>query len=280
MSVTLVNPYVSLEELKRELSIKATDAAADDSLLDAINAASRWVDHYTDRDFLFHDYSAAALVFDEFDDSVVADHLFLPYRPAISVTELRVGTEVWVEGTDFVVKPNWIISLRGDWDLRRGDARTLSILGTFGYRQPWVIGSAAVAAGGTGYTSGDVLTVVGGTGRAGTLEAALAGGPGPVTGFVVSGPGEYSANPTNPVALTGGTGTGATATLSMQVDSSKVPTGIPGHITLATRLVAAALSGKDRKEVAGLDGNKVDLFTNEIPKTVFQILGRQGPLLI
>jgi len=65
------------------------------------------------------------------------------------------------------------------------------------------------------------------------------------------------------------------------VDRTQVPAGIPGHITLATRLVAAALSGHNRKEVAGMDGQKQSILSNEIPKTVYKLLGnKQTPVVI
>lgn len=120
---------------------------------------------------------------------------------------------------------------------------------------------------GTGYTAGDVLTVVGGVGTAATITVNTVDGSGRVltatltttgnysvnpdfsvnttggtgtnayfyitwptrgptkltvtsvaggviTGLAVSRPGYYSALPSNPVTLTGGTGTGATATLT------------------------------------------------------------------
>ena len=65
------------------------------------------------------------------------------------------------------------------------------------------------------------------------------------------------------------------------VDRTQVPTGIPGYISLATRLVAAAFSGHNRKEVVALDGGKNSLVSTEIPKTVFQMLGEKpAPLCI
>lgn len=65
-----------------------------------------------------------------------------------------------------------------------------------------------------------------------------------------------------------------------QATTADVPTGIPGHITHATRLVAAAFSGHNRTQVAGLDGQAQMVNVNEIPKTVFQVLGRRAPILV
>lgn len=68
--------------------------------------------------------------------------------------------------------------------------------------------SAAIQAGGTGYTVGDILTVSGGTvvaGLAATLEVTTVAA-GVITGIRVFSCGAYSANPADPVAVTGGTG--------------------------------------------------------------------------
>jgi hypothetical protein len=63
----------------------------------------------------------------------------------------------------------------------------------------------AIDGGGTGYAVDDVLTVVGGTGTAATLLVTSVAA-GVVDGVSVLTPGAYSANPTNPVSVTGGTG--------------------------------------------------------------------------
>lgn len=71
--------------------------------------------------------------------------------------------------------------------------------------------SATVAAGGTGYVQGDTITLSGGTF---TIPAQFTvtsvGGGGEVTAVAVTEAGAYTANPTDPVSTTGGTGTGCT----------------------------------------------------------------------
>jgi hypothetical protein len=69
----------------------------------------------------------------------------------------------------------------------------------------------AVAAGGTGYTVGNTLTVVGGTGTAVVLTVSAVSA-GAVTAVTISNFGSYSVAPSNPMTVTGGTGTGATFT--------------------------------------------------------------------
>jgi hypothetical protein len=92
------------------------------------------------------------------------------------------------------------------------------------FRQPLMSGVApqdaeavtvAVAAGGTGYTVGDTLTVVGGLGQIDTeLTVSTVSGAGAVTGVTISNAGQYATAPSNPVSVTGGTGSAATFNLT------------------------------------------------------------------
>lgn len=77
--------------------------------------------------------------------------------------------------------------------------------------------AVAVAAGGTGYTVGDVLTVSGGTLETGgtrTTVTVATVSSGVVTGVTLTNPGEWATVPANAVATTGGTGTGCTLNLT------------------------------------------------------------------
>lgn len=75
--------------------------------------------------------------------------------------------------------------------------------------------SAVIAAGGTGYTVGDILTTAGGTSTFPATFKVLTA-PGGIVGTVsVVNGGAYTVNPTNPASTTGGTGTGCTLTLTM-----------------------------------------------------------------
>lgn len=75
------------------------------------------------------------------------------------------------------------------------------------------VATATVAAGGTGYTVGDVLTVAGGTGVSATLTVATVS-TGVITGVTITSVGAYTVNPSSPNSVTGGTGTSATITLT------------------------------------------------------------------
>jgi hypothetical protein len=73
---------------------------------------------------------------------------------------------------------------------------------------------AAVSDGGTGYTVGDALQVVGGKGLPAELEVATA--PGNIIATVtITFPGAYIEDPTNPVEVVGGTGSGAKFNLTL-----------------------------------------------------------------
>jgi hypothetical protein len=68
-----------------------------------------------------------------------------------------------------------------------------------------------VASGASGYTVGDTLSVVGGFSQiTAELTVTTIGGSGAVTGVSISNAGAYTEIPTNPVTVTGGTGSGAT----------------------------------------------------------------------
>jgi hypothetical protein len=77
--------------------------------------------------------------------------------------------------------------------------------------------AVTVAAGGTGYTVGDVLSVSGGTLEGGgtrTTATVATVSAGVVTGVTLTNPGEWATVPSNAVATTGGTGSGCTLNLT------------------------------------------------------------------
>ncbi len=89
--------------------------------------------------------------------------------------------------------------------------------------------TAAITAAGTGYTAGDFLTASGGTLTTASqapasqqnqrliINVVTVGGGGAITGISITNPGYYQAAPANAVAVTGGTGTGATFTCTWSV---------------------------------------------------------------
>jgi hypothetical protein len=103
--------------------------------------------------------------------------------------------------------------------------------------------SAVVTAGGTGYVVGDVLTVSGGTFvTAATLTVSAVLG-GVVTAVTVTSGGLYTALPANPVAVTGGHGTGATFTVAFGLGAIVVTAGGSGYTTPVVLLTGGAIAG-------------------------------------
>ena len=76
------------------------------------------------------------------------------------------------------------------------------------------VGTATITNGGTGYTAGDVLTFVGGTFTQASQVTVSTVSAGVITGITTAIGGVYSVVPTNPISVTGGTGSGATFTLT------------------------------------------------------------------
>jgi hypothetical protein len=93
--------------------------------------------------------------------------------------------------------------------------------GTQATLSPLMAGSTAtVVAGGTGYTVGDTLTIVGATGTPSQLTVATLSGSAVAT-VTFSTSGSMSALPTNPVSVTGGTGSGATFTMTYSIAATQ-----------------------------------------------------------
>ena len=100
---------------------------------------------------------------------------------------------------------------------------TVNTIATIGAANPFQATKAETVVGGTGYTVDDVLTVGGGTGTATQLTVKIVDA-GVVVGVSVTTPGSYTILPTNPVAVTGGTG-GNDATFDLSYLSTLI---IPG----------------------------------------------------
>jgi hypothetical protein len=77
------------------------------------------------------------------------------------------------------------------------------------------LASVGISSGGTGYTVGDVLTVAGGTATVAAQIEVTSVASGVIDGVRVFNSGAYSANPSSPNSAAGGTGSGASLTLTM-----------------------------------------------------------------
>lgn len=73
----------------------------------------------------------------------------------------------------------------------------------------------AVAGGGAGYAIGDILTIAGGTATVAAQVEVTSVAAGVIDGVRVFNSGAYSANPASPNAATGGSGSGASLTLTL-----------------------------------------------------------------
>lgn len=310
MAYARKNPYITLDELREELKMKPEDILAgsstEDDLLRAIDNASRWVDDYTRRDYFFHDCTTAPMVFDQFDDGVFKTILYPRFFPVITLTKIQLnGLEV--EAAKYFVKnvvdPQTIVSLNGSWfpnSHSQASRQTVELFGTFGYLQNTSY-PVTIAGDTAGQLSAFSLT--------GTLPGVLywkLTSPDPdvallqlftdsaMTALVAEGKTAQAGTAINLWAMNGSgiNGTGnvsytaddsdAANTFTPGVgvyDASSVPVGIPDKIRLATRLVAAAISGRNQKEIIDLTGAKTSIATSAIPKTVFDMLGRRAPIL-
>ena len=86
-----------------------------------------------------------------------------------------------------------------------------------------------ITSGGTGYTVGDTLTFVGGSGiTTATTLTVSAVSSGVITAVTISANGAYATPPTSPISVTGGTGTGATFTTTSWGLASTIVIGTAG----------------------------------------------------
>jgi hypothetical protein len=97
------------------------------------------------------------------------------------------------------------------------------------------IAGATIQSGGTGYTVGDTLTIVGGTPvtSAATLTVTTVSA-GVITGVNVGTFTNYTVLPTNPVSVTGGTGSGATFNITYAVISFTITNAGSGYVEQPT----------------------------------------------
>lgn len=136
-----------------------------------------------------------------------------------------------------------------------------------------------IAAGGTGYVTGDTVTLTGGTFTTATVLTITAVA-GAVTAAVITTPGRYTVAPGSPVAQgsTSGVGTGATFTMTYALAA----TFLVGHLIFVSGMVQAANNGL--KRVTALTGSGTILtvaenIVNETPSaTLAEItaVGIQG----
>ena len=95
--------------------------------------------------------------------------------------------------------------------------------------------SPTINSGGTGYTVGDVLTVVGGTPLSASATMTVTSvSAGVITGINYTNFAIYTALPANPFSVTGGTGTGATFSSTWAVQALSITNAGSGYIEQPT----------------------------------------------
>jgi hypothetical protein len=112
---------------------------------------------------------------------------------------------------------------------------------------------AALVSGGSGYTVGDVLTAVGGTGTAVVIVVATLSGTAVAT-VTYNNYGNYSVIPTNPVSFTGGTGTGCTFNYSYSVNILSITTAGSGYVEQPTVTFSGGGGGSGAAAYATVGG--------------------------
>ena len=127
------------------------------------------------------------------------------------------------------------------------------------------VGTAAIVSGGTGYTAGDTLTVTGGTStQTAHITVDTVDGGGVILTAHVSRGGSYSVYPANPVSVTGGSGTGATFTLTHGAQSGPALqtftfTGGTNGNTTITSATLVGVDGTTRTGMYALRGAKANI---------------------
>lgn len=136
---------------------------------------------------------------------VMGDYLYVvTYNTLYQIDSTMTATAV---GT--------LLTNTGNVSMAQNGQQLIIVDGVNGYiyvQKPYVLTQVAIATGGTGYAVGNVLTVSGGTYNTQTQLTVTSVSGGAVVGVAITTPGAYVTAPSNPVSVTGGSGTGATFT--------------------------------------------------------------------
>lgn len=147
---------------------------------------------------------------------------------AVTVTEVAAGVSSDYEGCKFRVKVGPDPTGSSHKDIVDVEVELASGVEA--------ASAVAINAGGTGYVTGDVLTVSGGTATSAVKLEVTSVAAGVIDGIKIVDPGQYTAKPSNPVAVTGGTGNDdATFNLTWEENT----------ITVAGGALVAALNATD-----------------------------------
>lgn len=124
------------------------------------------------------------------------------------------------------------------------------------------VATAVIATAGTGYTVGDILDVVGGTGTVTAQVEVTAisggGGTGPITAVRRYNDGVYTATPSTPNSVTNGTGALATVTLTFTGGNGWTTQRNEGESLTSVDLVADGGTGYAEDDIITLSGGAFD----------------------
>lgn len=137
--MALINPYCSVASVigglrNRDVPLREIE--------DAINAASRYIDHRSGMDWGYHDHSSTPLKVGEHSELIRGDTLFIPYTNILGITEVKVQGAVWDADVDYVVSGLRLVAIStvASWDARKrwwpvgpSPEEWTEIKGTFGY---------------------------------------------------------------------------------------------------------------------------------------------------
>ncbi len=132
-----VTPYCSVDQVRAKLRNRET--IIETEILDAIGAASRFVDDWLNRDFGFHDFSITPFRVQR--DHIFADELILPFRPILTLTAVSYGGVPYVLDTDYFLpvdnrgRVTTIQMIAGVWPQSVPPLNLILVTGTFGYLQ-------------------------------------------------------------------------------------------------------------------------------------------------
>lgn len=137
MSTTLLNPYCSLADVQAEC--ENHDAADAESMLSAINSASRFIDASCRRDFLWHD--ASVTPYSVPDAMIARETIYLPWPVAelSKITSTQDGIEETIDSKTYRTK------------VALGNCTTRIVLGG-----KWIDATNVDLA---GMTSGSIITI-------------------------------------------------------------------------------------------------------------------------
>ncbi len=296
--------YCSRAQVIEDLRNKAVD---EDVIAYAIEAASRFIDRFKGRDFIFHDHETSALVIPGPTKLVISEALLLPKTPVITLTEVTESEVVLVEGVDFMRAggPNGdfkLLRLKGEWT----DRGTVTLKGTFGFPvlpEPTRVDltgqvvEVRIAATPDIVKASDLVGVTVTDADSGEFVFVFA--PGDLTGLSV---GEYPvtvkrdatlieamtlaisdteddprierlADGTRKFTIPQGQGWAATMIAANGVGVGDEIFAVPAHVNRAAVMIAANLTGHQQKDVAGLDGQLQTILDRSVPKPALDLLG-------